>query len=303
MSAPQSVSQRWVLLGAIAAMVVGMVLAWSQLAVQWGQGLPPQLAAKVGEQWLTKEELQRTINGVNSGRREALSPAQEQEVLTRLVNDLLLLQYGQDLGLVTSDPKVRKPLVQSVLGMIRANAKAEPVNDAEARDWFAQHQVLFQHEGKYQVRYFRVLNRAPQTDGDKVALANSHALRQQLLQQGSAGEAQLSSWQAERVSYLPTAPLPPNKLRDYLGQVLAEAVIELQGIGVTPPIAINSGYAVLQVLAFQPAGVPPYGEIKTQVVAEMQRQAGEQALASLLAELRADYEVQLADDWQIESSQ
>lgn len=300
MSELQTTSNRWLFVGAVMAMVLGMGLAWSQLAVQWGDTLPSQLAAKVGSQWLTRDELQRAINGANNARREPLTPQQEQEVLARLVNELLLLQYGQDLGLVTNDPNVRKPLVQSVLGMVRANAKAQNISVSEARKWFDDNRLHFQHEGKYQVIYYRVMA-AEQSEANSRALSN--ILSQQSADQASVTPQQLTAWRAERVNYLPSAMLPPNKLRDYLGQVLAEAVMNLGGLGVTEPVAINGGFAVLQVVGYQPAGVPPFEQIQAQVIGEMQRRAGEQELASLLSELRDDYEVQLAPDWSSQAGQ
>lgn len=274
-------------------MVLGMVLAWSQLALQWGKDLPAQAAAKVGEQWIPRAELQRAIDGSNASRREPLTAAQEQEVLQRLINELLLLQYGQDLGLVANNPTVRKPLVQAVLGIVRANAKAQEISDDEARAWFTDNTGLFQHEGQYQLRYYRVLQK--QQD-QAVAKNNANQLSQQLVNQGQANALQLEQWQADRVSYLPSGLLPPNKLRDYLGQSLASAVIELNGPGVTAPIKISNGYAVLQVLAYQAAGVPVFEKIKPQVIEEMRQQAGEKALAELLDDLQSDYEVQIAPD-------
>lgn len=290
---PAVAANKWIFPVALIAMLLGMVLAWSQLALQWGSDFPEQVAAKVGEQWIPRAELQRAINGANTTRREALNAAQEQEVLQRLINELLLLQYGQDLGLVVNNPSVRKPLVQAVLGIVRANAKAQEISDEEARDWFGQNAALFQHDGQYQLRYFRVLDKQ---QAPEVLARNAQQLRQQLIDSGSVNAAQLQHWQADRVSYLPSGLLPPNKLRDYLGQTLADAVMDLKAVGVTQPIKINSGFALLQVTAYQPAGVPPFSAIKAQVIEEMRQQAGENALAELLQDLQSDYDVQIAPD-------
>lgn len=294
MSPPVSQS-RWMFPVAIVAMVLGMGLAWSQLAVQWGTQLPANTVAKVGQHWIDRDELSRAINGANTSRREPLSAAQEKVVLQRLINELLLLQYGQDLGLVSSNPSVRKPLVQAVLGIVRANAKAKEITEAEARDWYQQNSALFQHDGKYQVRYYRVLQKLRNAE---FAQQSAEQLRAQLLASGTAQPAQLQQWQADQVSYVPSAMLPPNKLRDYLGQRFAEAIIELNGRGVTQALPINGGFALLQVLDYQSAGIPEFDAIKTQVFERMRQQSGEQDLAALFEDLRADYPVQIASDWQ-----
>lgn len=109
---------------AVAAMLLGMALAWTQLAGDWGGQLPNSAAAKVAEQIIPKAEVQRAINGANTTRRETLTAEQEQQVLNRLIDEQLLLQYGLDLGLVYNNPTVRKPLVQAVMGLVRANAQS-----------------------------------------------------------------------------------------------------------------------------------------------------------------------------------
>ena len=108
--------------------------------------------------------------------------------------------------------------------------------------------------------------------------------------------SQLALWQAERVSYLPDSLLPANKLQDYLGPSLLAAVTALSAPGVTEPISINNGFALLQLIELQPAAAQPFEAAQPQVIETMRRERGEQALRELLQDLRSDYRVVMANE-------
>lgn len=280
---------------ALLAMLLGMGLAWSQLATQWSAGLPTAAAAQVADQYILQAELQRAIDAANSGRREPLTAEQQQQVLQRLIDEQLLLQYGLDLGLAKDNPTVRKPLVQAVMGLVRANATAEQPREETLRVWYEDNPEMFATAGQRHIRYYRV----NQLQLNKQQLqANAEAARQALQLQGQFTDAQLQQWQLERVDYVPDSLLPVNKLRDYLGQSLVKAAFALTEPGVAEPQPLNNGVALLQVLALVNADSPNFDLLKDQVQRAWQRQHGEQALRALLEDLRNDYTVKLSTEWQ-----
>lgn len=276
-------------------MLLGMGLAWSQLATSWSAGLPTAVAAQVADQYILQAELQRAIDAANSGRREPLTAAQQQQVLQRLIDEQLLLQYGLDLGLAKDNPSVRKPLVQAVLGLVRANATAEQPSERTLRDWYEASPELFASAGQRHIRYYRV--NQLQLDNHQLQ-ANAEDARQALQQQGQFTDAQLQQWQLERVAYVPDSLLPVNKLRDYLGQTLVNAAFALTAPGIAEPQPVNNGVALLQVLAAVNADAPNFDVVRDQVQRAWQRQQGEQALRALLEDLRNDYTVTLSTGWQ-----
>lgn len=281
--------------GAVLSMLLGMVLAWTQLAQPSGAALPNGIVAQVGERHILAEELQRAVNGANTTRRELLSNEQERQVLARLVDEQLLLQYGVDLGLAFDNPAVSKPLVQAVLGLVRANASNADVSDGELKAWYADNAERFAHGGKRQLNYYRV----QQNQRSSQALAeNANAVVAALRQQGGLTAAQLERWQVAKVDYLPSSLMPANKLRDYLGPSLVSAALALTEPGVAEPLPINNGVAVLQVLAVELAGQPQYEAVKSEVQQAYLRDQGERALRDLLDQLREDYPVTLSSDWQ-----
>lgn len=276
-------------------MLLGMGLAWSQLATSWSAGLPTAAAAQVADQYILQAELQRAIDAANSSRREPLTAAQQQQVLQRLIDEQLLLQYGLDLGLAKDNPSVRKPLVQAVMGLVRANATAEQPSEQTLRDWYEANPEIFASAGQRHIRYYRV--NQLQLDNHQLQ-ANAEAARQALQQQGQFSAAQLQQWQLERVAYVPDSLLPVNKLRDYLGQTLVNAAFALTAPGIAEPQPVNNGVALLQVLAAVNADAPNFGVVREQVQRAWQRQRGEQALRALLEDLRNDYTVTLSTEWQ-----
>lgn len=270
---------------AVLAMLVGMLLAWSQLALQWGDNLPDFAVAKVGQQLIHRDELQRAVNGINTERRAPLSAAQQREVLEKLIAERLLVQYGQDLGLVNSNPSVRNPLVQAVLGMLRANAEAAEINTAAARRWYANNHARFAQNTQWHVQYYRANS-----------LAGAQAVAEQLREQGSISATQLTQLQVQHLTYVPAVLLPLPKLRDYLGDTLTKAVAQTTAPRVLEPIALQQSWAVLHVVNTQPGTVPEFETVQPQIITAMRREAGEQALQDLLQDLRGDYGVVLADE-------
>jgi len=270
---------------AVMAMLLGMLLAWSQLAVRWGNTLPDFAVAQVGEQWVHRDALQRAINGINAERRTPLSPAEQAAVLDKLIAERLLVQYGQDLGLVHSNPAVRNPLVQAVLGMLRANADAVDIDEATARHWYAKNNARFTQHGQWRVQYYR---------------AKTVDVAQQLAEQLQANSAispeRLRQQHVQHITHLPAVLLPVNKLRDYLGSTLTTAITQVTTPQVLAPIALAQGWAVLHVLQIQPGETPAFAAMQPQVIAAMQREASEQALADLLQDLRGEYGVVTASE-------
>ena len=94
---------------------------------------------------------------------------------------------------------------------------------------------------------------------------------------------------------LPDAPLPPSKLRDYLGPTALRAVLELEEGAVSDPVRSGMGYHVLQVVERRPDSVPSLDEVRAEVIVELRRRAGERALRSYLDTLRDSADVVIAE--------
>jgi hypothetical protein len=279
---------------ALGAMLLGMVIAWSQLASGWSGRLPDTVVARVADQDILKAELQLAIDAANSSRREPITAAQERQVLQRLVDEQLLLQYGVNLGLVRDDPTVRKPLVQAVMSLLRANAAAEAPNESVLREWYAANAAQFAASEQRHLRLYRLAQ--GQLTRQQLQV-NAQALAAALREYGQLTAEQSQQWQVQRQTYLPDRPLPVNKLRDYLGQSLVSAALAKQSPEVLVLEPFDSGLAVLHVVAAVRGEVADFEQVREQVTRAWQRQQGEQALRLLLANLRDEYSVQITESW------
>jgi hypothetical protein len=93
---------------------------------------------------------------------------------------------------------------------------------------------------------------------------------------------------------VPDAPLPPAKLREYLGPTPLEAALALEPGAVSDPIAAGSGHHVLVLVARTESQAPPLAEVAAQVRLEMKRREGDRLLRERLDALRGEADVRLA---------
>lgn len=266
---------------ALLAMACAMALAWNQLVMKQQQDWPATAAARAGDLWLSRQALQRAINGVNTSRREPLDAEQQRQVLQRLLDERLLLQYGLDLGLAVTAPEVRKALVQGVLASIRANQTATQPSDEQLAAWYEANAARFSSGGQWRLRVFKLR-------GDAAALK-----AEQLLSSLKRGEQPTILPEP----YIPERLLPLNKLRDYLGNTLAEEVAGIDQPTLLGPIPQVDGMAIIQVLNAKPPQEKRLSEVREEVVEAWRREQGEQALRDLLVELRQRYPVTVAEEF------
>ncbi len=90
---------------------------------------------------------------------------------------------------------------------------------------------------------------------------------------------------------VPTSPLPAAKLREYLGEDLAQrALAAPQGVW-SEPLESAEGVQLLRVAERQRAESAPIDAVAPQVAAEWRRRQGDRALREYLDFLRAQAEI------------
>ncbi len=257
------------------------------------QPLPDTAVARVNGEIIQVEDYQRVLSALAQDKRDNVDDALRKHVLDRLIDEELLVQRGQELGLVRHDSKVRKDLATAVIDSIVAEYGDVQPSDRELQAFYDEHQDFFTGPGRVRVR--QIFCRTP-TDADgPMALDRA----QQAVRRLRAGEDFVAVRDAladAELAPLPDAPLPPAKLVDYLGPTVARATSTLEIGAVSDPVRSSTGYHVVQVVERHPDPGPPLDEIKAQVLAEFRRRAGEQALRTYLDDLRRRADVELAPD-------
>ncbi len=258
-----------------------------------GRSVPEGAAALVNGSRIRLDDYRRAVAGLAEDRREGLAGGDEKRVLDRLIDEELLIQRGLELGLSHSDRRVRADLTSAVIDSIVAGADAEVPTDVELERFYAEHRETFTGAGRLRLRV--IFCAAPTLADAPAALerANDAARR---LRAGEDFGAVATALGDPEVSPLPDAALPPAKLLDYLGPTALRAALALGPGAVGDPVRSGQGYHVLQLLAREHGAPPAFAEVRSEVLREYRRRAGEEAVRAYLKELRGRAAIEVRSD-------
>lgn len=281
-----------VLLALGAALGIGLAAAGlMQPGARGDPALPADAVARINGEVIRRADYERVLAGLASDRRNGIDDAQRRLVLDRLVDEELLIQRGLELGFARRDQKVRADLTAAVIAtVVTEHEDAAPTDDELQRFYDAQRD-FFIRPGRLRVRQvFCHVGSANDEPGARQRAADAS----QRLRGGESFGAVVSALGDAEVSPLPDALLPPAKLTDYVGPTVLQAALNL-GVGeVSDPVRSTGGYHVLQVVERQADDAQPFAEVRSAVLAEYRRRAGERALRKYLDDLRARADVTVA---------
>jgi parvulin-like peptidyl-prolyl isomerase len=279
----------WLAFGAAAGIALA---AWSLLATD-RRGLPDGVVASVNGNFIYVDAYGRLVAGLDADTRSEITPELRRRVLDRMIDEELLVQRGLELGLAESDRRVRADITQAMIRSVVLEAEDEPPAEEEVRTFFDEERGFFTQPGRVQVRqvFFRL--REPKDEAS--VLARAEAVRARLLA-GDPIEVVREEDGDIEVSPVPDAPLPPTKLREYVGPTALRAVLALDTGAISEPVRSGTGVHVFQIVHREQPSVPPYEQIREQVKAEFVRRAGDKALRRYLDDLRDRAEVEVDED-------
>jgi len=287
--APGEGRARWLL---AAGALAGLAAAAASLLGGAGGDppLPDDAVARVNGTILRAEEYERLLAALEGDRRVPLSDPDRRRVLDRLIEEELLVQHALALGLARSDRRVRGDLVSAVLGSLSAASDGYDPGEDEIRAFYADNRDFFAGPGRVWVRQVFVA-----VDGGNEETARERARRAgERLRAGEPLESVRSELGSPELAPLPDAPLPPAKLREYLGPTALLAALDLAPGATSEPVRSAQGYHVLALVEREDGGAPPLEEIVPQVRAELRRRAGDRMLRERLDQLRAEADVVVA---------
>ncbi|MEE2679969.1 MAG: peptidylprolyl isomerase [Myxococcota bacterium] len=267
---------------------VGLALAVASLlsAPDDEHALPDGVVARVGEVPIRADAYARLVAALASDRRTPLTSADRQRVLDRLVDEELLVQYAVALGLVQTDRRVRANLVTAVLAALNAAADSYEPSEEEIAAFYAENSGYFALPARVRVRRVFIAN------GDDRDAARERA--EQVFERLEAGEPLDRVREAlgdDVLAPVPDAPLPPAKLREYLGPTALQAALALEPGQVGEPLETPQGFHVLALVDRTDATAPPLDTVRAQVLAEMKRREGDRRLRQRLDDLREETDV------------
>jgi parvulin-like peptidyl-prolyl isomerase len=237
----------------------------------------------------------RVLSGVAAERKDQ-SPdlADRQRVLDRMIDEELLLQHGLELGLARTDQRIRHQIVMALTKSLTAEMADLMPSEQELRQFYAEHLALFIRPGRFAVA--QIFFRVPSvTEDERVHLRAMEA--SQRLRMGEPFAVVAQQRGDEPVIRLPHDPLPVEKIQEYLGPTVTQAVIQMEPGQVSDPVRSGVGYHVLLLSERQADTVPPFEAVQEQVLTQYRRMAGEKAVATYIANLRKQANIRMREDW------
>jgi parvulin-like peptidyl-prolyl isomerase len=286
--APLELSGRRPVVLLVLGALLGAALAAAGLTVpSAGGALPPGVVAMVNGEPVRTEDYARMVQAVAADKRDPLTEADRRRILERIIEEELLVQRGLALGLARQDRRVRADLTATVIDSVVGDAgEAEPT-DADVEAFYAANGDFFAGPGRLRVRQVFVRVNTP-TDAAAQGRAEDAARR---LRAGERFETVAEELGDPPLAPIPDAALPPAKLRDYLGPTALRAALELDSGAIGDPVRSGMGYHVLQVVEREADAAPALADVRPEVVAELRRRSGEQAMRRYLDQLRGSASV------------
>lgn len=284
-SSPTDRRGRW-LLGAGAA--IGIAVAVASAIKPSGPGLPTGAVAAVNDRIVSEEELARAIGLLAQDKRNELTDGDRAFVLSRLVDEELLVQRGVEIGLVDSDQSVRKAIVKAMMDSILLDAESEKPNEDELRAFYSENQDYFTRPPSLRVRQILF-------PGDDEGMQRARQASEALAG-GMAFTEATAQFGKDPIQPIPDTLLPVRALREYIGPSALETVMSLQVGERTDAIPSPFGYQILELVEREATNVPAFESIADQIEAVYIRRAGEEALRDYLARLRDEASLRYAAD-------
>ncbi|MCW8832200.1 MAG: peptidylprolyl isomerase [Colwellia sp.] len=280
----QDFSDKYLWFGlALGAIGFLFTLVWDVLAFNNASEPEPSLIATVNNISIDKSNYLNQLNALAEDKRNELSNQDAERVLSRIIEEELLVQRGLEVRLAETDRQTRTAIVSSMISMITADAKSYQPNEQELKAFYQQYQNHFKHNARFAIQKLNITSTNAMEDAKVIA------------EQLGAGIAieQLLNEQVQYDRYVPNSLLPLNKLVQYLGPTLAHEITTKPLDHVQIHNSPQQGVSVYVLSAKERGQLRPFAEVKKLVSVAFVKERADQALRDYLVWLnkRADVEI------------
>jgi hypothetical protein len=277
----------WLICGAVTGCVLSAIQILHDARIP--VGLLPGVAARVNGREIEAASVDRTVAGFDARLRNS-EPAARRRVLSRMIDEELLVQHALDSGSAETDPEVRAALVRAAITRVNSEVSAQSVSESEVDAFYQSHRSAYASPASYQVTPLYFESRAfPSMEG---AQRRADSARARILAGQSIEPLQRA---ADVLPFEPPGQLATVRtLANYFGSPLVDGLDGLRPGEATEPATFGHGVLLLYLSRRVDGAAPDLRSIHDLVQADALRDKQEATLENLLASLRKSARIDIA---------
>jgi hypothetical protein len=110
----------------------------------------PGVAARVNGREIDAASVDRTVASLDARLRNSESAARER-VVSRMIDEELLVQHALDSGAAETDPEVRAALVRAAIARVNSEIASQSLSESEIGAFYRAHRSAYASPANYQV--------------------------------------------------------------------------------------------------------------------------------------------------------
>jgi hypothetical protein len=256
-----------------------LLLVGSNTQINW-RNQPIDTVVLVNQQPVTESALKFARQRSDRFMIDVPVQDRDKQLLQRLIDDELILQRAEELGILRADPGIRKLLARSAINTVVRESQALLIKEPQLIAFYNNHQAVFQKPQ-------RITLQAAQFDDLEMANISRNAV---LLGDSLKKTVSLVGG---KILPIPVSPLPKHMLIRYLGISLTDLALGLSATQISQPILQGDNIYLLHVVENQPATLMPFEQVRETVMTELISRQRRDSLTMTLEELKQTASIQL----------
>jgi parvulin-like peptidyl-prolyl isomerase len=279
----------WLIAGVLTGCLLSaiQILHDARIPVRFLSGV----AARVNGREIDAASVDRTVAGLDARLRNS-EPDARKRVVSRMIDEELLVQHALDGGAAETDPEVRAALVRAAITRVNSEVSSQSVSESEIGAFYQLHGSTYVSPAEFRVTALYFESRAFPNMEEAQRRADSARAGVR------AGQTVESLQRAADVLPFgaPAQLATARTLANYFGPPLADELDRLQAGEATEPVAFGHGVLLLYLNRRVDGAAPNLQSIHDLVQADALRDKQEAALDDLLASLRKSAHIEMAPD-------
>lgn len=281
------VRRAWLMGGAFAGcvLVAVQILSDVRVPVRFTSGT----AARVNGRVIDAESVARTVAALVAESRGS-SAALRERVISRMIDEELLIAHALDSGAPRTDPDVRAALVRSAVARVNAETASQPLTEKDIDAFYAAHRASYANPAAYAVTplYYESASYPDMAAAEHRATAARAGLH-------AGGALRSVEYTADRLPFeAPAALMAAPTIANYFGSSAAAELDAAATGDTTAPVPFGRGVLMLYVNRRVGSETPPLTEVLDLVRADLLRQRQDEALEHVLDGLRRQARIDIA---------